>query len=70
MSSALTQRMFGPGVSCLSAPFESICGKNIAAAEPELTCRNRRLFILFTGFAMNVVSISQRSKAIPQLFSL
>jgi hypothetical protein len=55
MSSQLTQRIFGLLFEVSSALAE-IRVKNIAATEPELICRNRRLFILFAEPVINATS--------------
>jgi hypothetical protein len=43
MSSVLIQRKFGLSFSGSPAPEESL-GRTMAAAEPDATCKNRRLF--------------------------
>jgi hypothetical protein len=43
----------------LSSALTGIWGKNIAATEPELICRNLRLFTLFTELVINVTSTYQ-----------
>jgi hypothetical protein len=59
MSSQLTQRIFGRGVFEAPSAARGIRGKNIAAIEPELICRNRRLLILFAELIINATSTHQ-----------